>query len=268
MSAKDWREETNAQIYFGHQKKTSALNDRRPVIRKASDLVGPGISEGAVRVDDWNNLLATFNGYYSSAPGALNAPNATEAFVGYVVSDAELGGRQVLTGLTSGIEYSRSFNRSPVDPEALGWSVWGGQRIPPTAQGVDAFATPVLHGATTILLPPLLTTVGDASIYSRSDAGIRILRQGVYTGAIEVAPVGGATSTTSMTMTTKQPNGLSIETTTRLYPSLGPTMSVPFTVIAKDDNQGFSAAVLHNAGVNITVYFAMKFYCTRIGDAV
>lgn len=267
--SENWRIETNGFDYLQHQQKKGNLADRRPVIRKASDLVGPGIGSASTRVSDWNNLLATFNGYYSSAPGAINAPNATDAFVGYTISDAELGGRQVVTSLATGVEYKRTFNRSPTDPEALGWTVWTGQRVPPTIQStaVNAFATGVLHGTPTIVAPPLLSNIGDSGVYERSDAGIRLLKQGVYTGSIEVAPIN-YTSTTAMTMRVKQPNGTALEEIERLYTAVGPTMISPFTVVAKDDNQGFSAAVLHNAGTGVTVYFTMRFYCTRLGDAV
>src|SRR6478752_2320563 len=91
---RNWREDTNAETYFGHQQKQVNLADRRPVIRTASDLVGPGIDSNTVRITDYNDLLATFNGYYSSLAGAASAPNATEDFVGVVISDSALGGRQ------------------------------------------------------------------------------------------------------------------------------------------------------------------------------
>lgn len=37
----DWRIDSNAEIYFGHQQKKVNVADRRPVIRKAADIVGP-----------------------------------------------------------------------------------------------------------------------------------------------------------------------------------------------------------------------------------
>ena len=120
----NWRTETDASDYFGQQKKQLQVADRRPVIRRASDLVGPGIGSYATRVEDFNALLVTFNGFYSALVGALNAPNETENFVGLVASDAELGGVQMFTGLTSGARYQRTFNRSPADPELIGWTAW------------------------------------------------------------------------------------------------------------------------------------------------
>lgn len=129
MSDENWRTETRAEDYFLHRQKKLDLADRRPVIRTASDLVGPGIGAFATRLDDFNNLLATFNGFYSAAADATNAPDAAlpttaEPFVGFVVSDAELGGLQVFTGLDTGTEYRRTFLRSPIDPESINWGLW------------------------------------------------------------------------------------------------------------------------------------------------
>lgn len=121
----NWRQEVDAEDYFGHQKKKLSVADRRPVIRRASDLVGPGIGASATRITDFNDLLATYNGYYSATPGARHAPNDAEAFVGHVVMDDTLGGRQVFTGLTSRSEYARVFVRNPGDPTNPDTILWG-----------------------------------------------------------------------------------------------------------------------------------------------
>lgn len=120
----NWRTEVNAVDYFGHQKKQLNVADRRPVIRRASDLVGPGVAATAVRITDYNDLLATYNGFFSSAPDALNAPGADDPYVGTVVSDAELGGVQMFTNLTTGVVYRRVFNRNPSDAATIYWGAW------------------------------------------------------------------------------------------------------------------------------------------------
>lgn len=119
-----WRTETNSGDYFGHQQKQAQLADRRPVIRKPSSLVGPGIAATAVRITNFNDELALYNGYFSAAPGALNAPNNTHTFVGYVVIDAELGGEQVFRSLDNGTQYVRVVRRNPSDPTSLSWGNW------------------------------------------------------------------------------------------------------------------------------------------------
>lgn len=124
MNQQNWRTEITGQDYFGHQKKQAAVENRRPVIRKASDLVGPGIASSAVRITDFNNILATFNGYFSADAEATNAPNTTDQFIGFVSSDAELGGVQQFTSLTDGKVWVRVFNRNPADSSALYFGTW------------------------------------------------------------------------------------------------------------------------------------------------
>lgn len=123
MNDQNWRTETNAGDYFAHQKKQVQLENRRPVIRRASDLVGPGIAATAVRLTDFNDLLGTYDGFFSAASGALNAPNG-EGLVGTVVGDSELGGVQTFTGLTTAVTYQRIFTRNPGDAETIYWGTW------------------------------------------------------------------------------------------------------------------------------------------------
>ena len=125
MSAEeDWRIDVDASEYFLHQQKRDNLTQRRPVIRKAHELVGPGINASAVRLLDFNDPLATYNGYYSSAPGAANAPNAEDVFIGIVTMDGELGGWQRFRSLDTDDVYDRSFTRHPLDAEVLFWGAW------------------------------------------------------------------------------------------------------------------------------------------------
>lgn len=263
MSDKDWRPGVEGGDYFLHQKKQLEFADRRPVIRRASDLVGPGIASNAVRITDYNDLLATFNGYFSSAPGANNAPNPSEAFVGYVISDSELGGRQVFTGLESGVEFSRTFNRSPEDPETMGWSGWSGQRVPASAQGVDVVETVVRSGWPTVLEPPTLSTVGEVGVYDRSVAGISITKQGVYTGNIQIgATLGGVIATLYI----YRPNGHDTLSIGQELTAMNGTVHIPFTAWASDEAQGFSVVVTHVEPGDRTFWY--RFSCTRVGDAV
>jgi len=262
MSTENWRPVVNATDYLGGQKKRVEIEQRRPTIRKAADLVGPGIGPEAVRITDYNNLLATFNGYYSSAAGALNAPNATEAFVGQVISDAEFGGRQVFTGLTSGTEYVRTFTRSPTDAETIGWGLWSGQRVPPSAAGYDVVQTPSPAGRVTILPPPNLHYIGESGVYEPSAAGIRIRRQGVYTGMMQV----GSSSNNPADVYIQRPDGNTTQNIGQVAQLLGPTRYYPFTVWATDDQQGFAVSVYQTAGG--APNFWWRFTCTRLGDAI
>jgi len=122
--SQNWRTEIDAGDYFAHQKKQMQVENRRPVIRRASDLVGPGIAATAVKITDFDDQLATYNGYYSAVEGTTNAPTATEPFVGTVVMDADLGGMQAFVGLETATEYIRVFRRNPSDPSSITWGAW------------------------------------------------------------------------------------------------------------------------------------------------
>lgn len=261
-----WRIETDAHDYFMGQKKRLEIADRRPVIRDASDLVGPGIGASAVRITDYDDILATFDGYYSSAPGALSAPNTTESFVGIVISDSAMGGVQKFTGLTSRIEYTRVFTRSVTDPESLGWGEWEGARIPATASGYDHTATVAVPGVVSYLKPPQFPQVrGDASVYEFLDAGIRVKKQGVYTGHIQV---GDYTGDVTGDVYVHIPDGMSLRMLGQLNSALGPTVNIPFTAVATDANQGFSVSFVLNASFTSTRDVWWRFACTRVGDAI
>lgn len=122
--SQNWRQEVDAVDYFGHQKKQQSVDSRRPVIRKIADLAGPGIAMQAVRLTNFNDALATYNGFYSAAPGAVSAPTPGAAFIGTVVGDAELGGVQTFTNLTTEAVYQRVFRRNPGDAATIYWGNW------------------------------------------------------------------------------------------------------------------------------------------------
>jgi microcystin-dependent protein len=124
MSEQDWRITTDSDDYFQGQKKQGQNNNRRPQITKAADLVGPGIGLYCTRITDFDNLLATFNGYFSADVAAANAPNDTSQFVGQVVSDEVIGGTQIFTDMVDGVEYRRLFRRAPEAPDYLTWTEW------------------------------------------------------------------------------------------------------------------------------------------------
>ena len=117
----NWRTPIDAADFFGHQKKQDQIEKRRPVIRRAADLVGPGIGPAATRITDFNDTLATFNGFFSAEAGAANAPTTGQAYVGWVSADAELGGVQVFVGLENNNTYRRSFRRNPADSQTIYW---------------------------------------------------------------------------------------------------------------------------------------------------
>lgn len=184
--SQDWRTEVTAPDYFGNQKKQQNIDNRRPVVRTAADLVGPGIGSSAVRITDYNDLLATFNGYYSSAAGALSAPNVTDAFVGHVVMDDQLGGRQVFTSMATGAQYTRLFVRNPSDVSSISFQAWvTPEPVFATLVSGNYDSTPLPASQSVDLLPPDIGLLGDKSTYAKTTNGIAVLRPGIYTGYLQ-----------------------------------------------------------------------------------
>lgn len=124
MSEENWRLPVDAQDFFGNERKRLQMAQRRPAQRRRSDLVGPGIGPHTVRLADFDESLATYNGYFSAVAETPNAPTTDSHYVGFVTSDAELGGVQVFTALSTGDTYRRTFIRNVNDPSWLTWSGW------------------------------------------------------------------------------------------------------------------------------------------------
>lgn len=189
----NWRIEVTSADYFLHERKRADIEQRRPVIRKGSDLVGPGIGAEATQITDYNDQLATFNGYYSSVPGALYAPNATDSFIGYTIMDATLGGKQVFTSLVSGNEFSRVFRRSPSDASSVAFGAWLSGTEAPAVAYLDTsnpdqsnHDTGLEVGVSTWMQLPAIRFRGAPDTYGRSNTVLSILRPGTYTGHLMV----------------------------------------------------------------------------------
>lgn len=265
----NWRTGTNAEDYFSHQQKRLALEQRRPVIRKASDLVGPGIDASAVRITDFNDALATFNGFFSAEGSALNAP-ANEDMTGWTSVDSELGGVQYFTGLVSGNRYIRTFRRAPFDPETITWAAWSiDYRIPPTARAISSYNTTVPSGIATLLRAPSpLGGVGVTDTYSTTGpAGggvINVLKPGVYTGSVSVE--SSANFTLSLTVSFPYLLTSDVEVLGSTSPANG--IRIPITVIHTGSTPGaISIEANQTSGSNQVVRWT-KMNLTRTGDAV
>lgn len=261
MSGQNWRTAVDASDYFGHQQKSVNLEQRRPVLRRASDFVGPGISGSAVRVTDFNDVLATFNGFFSAAPGAFNAPSPDEAFIGTTVGDSVLGGFQKVTGLVTGFEFTRTFARNLSDPSSLLWGEWrNSERVPASAtRRTFAKVTNVSdQSGGTQLYSPEISTLGTEGTYDRGDKDIFVLRSGVYTGFLRVA---GPEIPTKVTAIWPDQSGTK---TTIITPPNG-RVSLPFTFWTDATSQEIRVSVSHE-GTGDQPFYWDDFAITRVGD--
>lgn len=264
----DWRIQTNGEDYLRAQNKRVNLENRRPVIRKASDLVGPGIGAEAVKITDYNDILATFNGYYSSDPGALYAPNDSEAFIGSVIMDSVLGGIQTFISLVSGNEYRRTFLRNPSDETSISFGVWHTDEVvPATAYSQRSSNIPVQtvleNNVSAACALPGLLFIGDPDTYAPTVDSLIITRPGVYTGyywwhtttEIEVG-----------ILQTEFPNGTE-QTFDVLFNIPGNTgVQVPLTFYTADADGFIRVTAKQTSGSPATAEF-LRLHLTRIGDA-
>lgn len=62
---------------------------RRPSIHNAAALMGPGLAAHTVQIDDWNDDITAFNGFFYSEPGARNSPDVDKFWMGYVLANDE-----------------------------------------------------------------------------------------------------------------------------------------------------------------------------------
>ncbi len=248
----NWPTPTDAGEYFRQEQKKTALEQRRPIFRRASDLVGPGIGASAVRVTDWGNTLATFNGYYASNPGAVGAPTSGEPFVGYTVMDDEIGGTQALTGMTSGREYTRTFRRNPADPEFITWGAWvpAPDKIAATMESSGTLATSVASGVATEIKMPSLSRVGESNPYQVSGTRLNITEPGVYTGHLLLSDNVALAS-----MAVTRPGLAGLTTTTRTNYTLGGLKFFPLNFATTATNQYVSVEVVQSSGASANVSF-------------
>lgn len=91
----NWAIATNAQEYLRGQEKRLGSEERRPIVRKASDILGPGFGPYAIETFDWNSIETAFNGFWFSQAGAANAPDAIHDWVGHTIGRVEGAGIQV-----------------------------------------------------------------------------------------------------------------------------------------------------------------------------
>jgi hypothetical protein len=89
---------TEAEEHFRQTEKRLAHEERRPQIRTAADLLGPGIAPFAVQIDHWRAPDATFNGTFWTAPGDTGAPDTTHWWLGQTEATNDgFGTQQVMT---------------------------------------------------------------------------------------------------------------------------------------------------------------------------
>lgn len=110
---KNWTEPQTLSDWMRQKEKETAHSERRPQVRHAADIMGPGIAPRAVEIRDWNAEETSFNGFFYSLPGSINSPNDAESWAGQVIADPEGYGVQMVwnhRAVAPIVNYRRRFS--------------------------------------------------------------------------------------------------------------------------------------------------------------
>ena len=115
-----WRTNITFTDWMRDIEKRILNEERRPIIRAASDLMGPGAGPYAIQTVDWNADETTFNGWFYSEPGAQNTPDYSLYWIGTTEGIADGNGYELVrkydpvTGIdVTGDSYVRFFYTLP-----------------------------------------------------------------------------------------------------------------------------------------------------------
>jgi hypothetical protein len=92
----NYRQIITTDDWMRDMEKRTLHESRRPQIRTASDLLGPGIGPQAIEIRDWNDEVTSFNGFFYSTPGAQNSPDPARYWMGYVIATEDGAGYMVV----------------------------------------------------------------------------------------------------------------------------------------------------------------------------
>lgn len=124
-----WRTNITFDDWMRDMEKRILSEERRPVVKSASDLMGPGFGPYAVETDDWNSDETTFNGMFYSNPGAQNSPDQTKHWIGVTEGTADGNGYELIrvydpvTLAATGDSYVRFFYTPPATGQRQ-YSAW------------------------------------------------------------------------------------------------------------------------------------------------
>jgi|GEM_PF-2907517 len=138
----NWAIDINASDWMRSMEKRILHEERRPSVRTASDIMGPGLGPYCVQIVDWNDPATAFNGmYYTLPPNGLNTPGSSQMWMGETFGNQDGTGYQDVYDPTGGSppqHYQRTFH---VLNGVRTFSVWavagggGGTVGPPGPQG-------------------------------------------------------------------------------------------------------------------------------------
>jgi len=117
----NWTIDVDANDWMRGVEKRVLHEERRPQVRSASDLLGPGFAPYATPINDWNTDTAAFNGYFWTPVGALNSPDGARQWIGTTVAYSDGSGVQEVS--------EKGFAGSPPDRYIRTFRTQGGIRV-------------------------------------------------------------------------------------------------------------------------------------------
>ena len=176
--ANSWTQAETAADWMRQVEKRILHEERRPGIRSAADLMGPGVGPYSVWINDWNTSETSFNGFFHSDPGALNTPDSSRYWMGTSQATKEGFGLQRVSEYLGGrtdalwprLTYLRKF-WTTVPGAARQWSAW--RLDDGTPPGV---ITEYGGASVAPVSPNTWTTANDSDAWTQA-SGISITRQ-------------------------------------------------------------------------------------------
>ena len=204
-----WRTNITFQDWMRDIEKRVLNEERRPTIRAASDLMGPGAGPYAVETLDWNADETTFNGWFFSQPGAMNSPDADLSWIGTTEGIADGNGYELVrqydpvTGVdVTGDSYVRFFYTLPGTGQRL-YTDWelssggGGGATPIGPAGGDLTGTYPNPTISPVTKSAMMLDVRDEGTTALADAqaldfvGAGVTATNVAPGVVQVSIPGG-----------------------------------------------------------------------------
>ena len=115
VAQRNWRMGVDADDQLRFNEKRLMHEERRPFVREASSLLGPGFGQYAIRTFDWNQPDCLSNGFwYSVANQVLNSPDNALYWMGITEGHADGNGVQRVRQYqftTFDVEPIREYNR-------------------------------------------------------------------------------------------------------------------------------------------------------------
>lgn len=124
-----YRTQQSADDWMREMEKRMLHEERRPLIRNAADILGPGIAPYTNEIQDWSAPATMLNGFYFTRPGAINSPDGSQYWIGQTQATSDGAGYELVhqfdpvTGVITGDSYIRYFY-TPVGGQTI-YTDWG-----------------------------------------------------------------------------------------------------------------------------------------------